>query len=110
MTLPLVRELGVDPVLGQWFHDESGVVLSSALWRQLGSDPAIVGKPLTMDGRSYTITGVMPERSPAGGGNRVNRSPTPTSGSRSARRMSEPPTSCMRGGGRAFRLPPRKRT
>jgi putative ABC transport system permease protein len=60
VTQPFVQELGVPPILGQWFHDESGVVISRRLWRELGEDPDIVGKPLTLDGRRYVITGVMP--------------------------------------------------
>ena len=60
VTPPLAHQLGVDPVLGQWFRDESGVVISSSLWRRLGADAGIVGKALTLDGRSYTVTGVMP--------------------------------------------------
>jgi predicted permease len=61
VTLSLAHHLGVDPVLGQWFHDESGAVISSALWRRLGADPGIIGQALVLDGRSYTVTGVMPE-------------------------------------------------
>ena len=60
VTPALVHQLGVVPALGQWFRDETGVVISTALWRRLGSDPAIVGKALTLDGRAYTVTGVMP--------------------------------------------------
>src|ERR1051325_6658887 len=58
VTLSLVPELGVDPILGQWFNDETGVVISNSLWQRLGADPGIIGKPLTLDGRSYTVTGV----------------------------------------------------
>jgi predicted permease len=61
VTSSLVHQLGVEPILGQWFHDESGVVISSSLWRRLGADPGIVGKGLTLDGLPYTITGVMPD-------------------------------------------------
>ena len=61
VTLPLARQLGVDPILGRWFQDETGVVISAALWRRLGFDSGIVGRPLTLDGRSYTVTGVMPD-------------------------------------------------
>ena len=61
VTVPLIQQLGVTPLHGQWFTDETGVVLSRSLWQRLGGDPAIVGKPLTLDGRSYTVTGVMPE-------------------------------------------------
>jgi predicted permease len=61
VTTSLAHHLGVGPILGQWFQDESGVVISSSLWRRLGADHGIVGKALTLDGRSYTVTGVMPE-------------------------------------------------
>jgi putative ABC transport system permease protein len=61
VTPSLAHQLGVDPILGQWFQDETGVVISAPLWRRLGSDPAIVGKPLALDGRSYTVAGVMPD-------------------------------------------------
>jgi predicted permease len=65
----LAVELGVTPAMGQWFADERGVMISSPLWQQLGSDPAIVGKPLTLDGQSFVVSGVMPEsfRLPIGG-------------------------------------------
>jgi predicted permease len=61
VTVRLVQYLGVQPILGQWFRDESGAVISSALWQRLGADPAIIGQALSLDGRSYTVTGVMPE-------------------------------------------------
>jgi putative ABC transport system permease protein len=35
-------------------------VIAFGLWKRLGGDPAIVGRTLTMDGRQYTVTGVMP--------------------------------------------------
>src|SRR5262245_29983582 len=35
VTLPLVRGLGVDPALGRWFSDDTGVVISNSLWRKL---------------------------------------------------------------------------
>ena len=59
ITPSLARNLGV-PRLGQWFTDERGAVISTALWMRLGSDPDIVGKPITLDERALTITGVMP--------------------------------------------------
>ena len=61
--------LGVQPTLGRGFlpeDDRDGtaapvVVLSHAVWQQrLASDPAIVGKPLTLNGRNYTVVGVTP--------------------------------------------------
>jgi predicted permease len=60
VTPSLAQNLGVDPIMGRWFNDETGVVISTSLWRRLGSDPAIVGKAVTIDGRQLTITGVMP--------------------------------------------------
>jgi predicted permease len=61
VTRSLVAHLGVEPALGRWFQDASGAVISSTLWRRLGGDPAIVGRPIALDGQSFTITGVMPE-------------------------------------------------
>jgi predicted permease len=61
--------LGVQPALGRGFlaEDDRGataapeVVLSHAVWQQrLASDPAIVGKTLTLNGRDYTVVGVAP--------------------------------------------------
>src|SRR5512138_144197 len=60
VTTPLVHQLAVEAALGRWFNDDSGVVISNGLWRELGGDRGIVGKALTLDGRRYTITGVMP--------------------------------------------------
>jgi putative ABC transport system permease protein len=60
LTRPLALELGVNPVLGHWFDDEHGVMISNSLWRQLGSDPGIIGKPIALDGQDYVISGVMP--------------------------------------------------
>ncbi len=59
ITPALARNLGA-PRLGQWFTDERGAVISTALWMRLGSDPNIVGKPITLDDRQLTVTGVMP--------------------------------------------------
>jgi len=58
----------VAPAIGRVFQpgeDEAGrdhvVVLSHKLWTtQFGSDPAIVGRSLTLDGENYTVIGVMP--------------------------------------------------
>jgi ABC-type lipoprotein release transport system permease subunit len=60
VTPALVYQLGVDPALGRWFNDPDEVVISNSLWRRLGADPGIVGRALTLDGRSYTVSGVMP--------------------------------------------------
>lgn len=60
VTPALALSLGVAPIAGQWFSDESGAVISNRLWRRLGGDRAIVGRAMTLDRRSVTITGVMP--------------------------------------------------
>jgi predicted permease len=60
--------LGVAPMLGQGFHREnelpennSVVIFSYGLWqRRFNSDPDIIGKPITLSGRPFTILGVMP--------------------------------------------------
>jgi predicted permease len=61
------RVLGVDTVAGRDFdaaNDRLGsapvVLISGGLWsRRFGSSPAVVGSALTLDGRSYTIAGVV---------------------------------------------------
>jgi len=61
--------LGVQPLLGRLLvpsDDDAGaarvVVVSHRMWRrEFGSDPAIVGKSLTLRGLPYTIAGVAPE-------------------------------------------------
>jgi putative ABC transport system permease protein len=60
VTTALAHNLGVAPIVGQWFTDESGAVISNRLWRRLGADRSIVGRAITLDGRTLTITGVMP--------------------------------------------------
>jgi len=59
ITPSLAQSLG-PPRLGQWFTDERGAVISTSLWTRLGSDPGIIGKPITLDDRPLTVTGVMP--------------------------------------------------
>ena len=64
----LFSVLGLQPVLGRAFQkgdDAAGAppvaLIGEALWqRRFGADPGIIGKPLLLDGRSYTIAGVMP--------------------------------------------------
>ena len=61
--------LGVAPVLGRTFRvddDQIGaapvVVLSGGFWkRKFGSSPDIVGKPINLNGTTYTIVGVIPD-------------------------------------------------
>ena len=67
------RSLGVRCVAGRLFEpgeDEPGrgdniVLLSHGFWtRRFGTDRSIVGRSLTLDGRSYTVIGVLPPGSP----------------------------------------------
>ena len=61
--------LGTSALLGRTFtsdsslgHVKSEVVLSHGLWRRrYGGDPGVVGRPITLDGKGFTIVGVMPE-------------------------------------------------
>ena len=62
VTPSLAHNLGVQPLMGRWFTDASGAVLSYNLWRRLGADANFIGQSVTLSGRSYTVTGVMPSR------------------------------------------------
>jgi predicted permease len=61
--------LGVKPLLGRTFatgEDQIGaapvVLLSEGFWkRKLGAAPDVLGTSLTLDGRRYTVVGVIPE-------------------------------------------------
>ncbi len=62
------KQLGVSPVLGRAFapgEDRIGaaptVMITAGFWkRKFGSAPDVLGKSLTLDGRGYTIIGVIP--------------------------------------------------
>ncbi len=67
ISASLTEVLGVAPALGRGFTEEEDtgrqpvVILSDGLWRRVfGADPSIVGKPVSLDRRPYTIVGVMP--------------------------------------------------
>jgi putative ABC transport system permease protein len=59
--------LGVEPALGRAFLPEEDrpegdrvVIMSHGLWqRRFGSDPSVVGKPLTLNGQPYTVVGIL---------------------------------------------------
>jgi putative ABC transport system permease protein len=64
-TANLFDVLGVHPVVGHGFstqqENDPVALLSYGLWAQsFGRDPAILGKAIALDGKSYTVIGVMP--------------------------------------------------
>src|SRR5687767_9810972 len=62
-TANLFSTLQVTPLLGHGptAGDSDTILLSHRLWqRRFGSDPAIVGRQLRIDGSSLTVLGVMP--------------------------------------------------
>ena len=62
VTPSIPNSIGVNPQSGQWFRDarEPLAVISHSLWQRLGGDPGFVGKAITLSGRIYTVTGIMP--------------------------------------------------
>ncbi|MGC2108397.1 MAG: ABC transporter permease [Candidatus Korobacteraceae bacterium] len=68
VTWHLFPTLGVAPILGHNLtagEDQPDVdrvvLLSDTMWeRQFRRDPEVLGKKLLLDGKSYTVTGVMP--------------------------------------------------
>ena len=60
----LFRTLGVQPIAGRAFRDDDPphvAVIGAGLWkRRFASDPALIGKNITLDGEAYTVLGVMP--------------------------------------------------
>ncbi|HET9783568.1 MAG TPA: ABC transporter permease, partial [Terriglobales bacterium] len=67
-TAGVLMTLGVKPELGRLYtpdEDQPGrgqvALFSDAAWRSLlHADPAVVGRTLTLDGKPYTVTGIMP--------------------------------------------------
>ncbi len=65
------KVLGVSAAMGRTFvvsENEPGsdleAVLSNRLWRsRFGGDPHIIGRKITLDGKNYTIIGVLPANS-----------------------------------------------
>ena len=75
LQLPVARvtgsffaALGVHPALGRGLSPEEdkegaprAIVLTDGLWkREFGGDRRVLGQPVVLDGRSYTVVGVMP--------------------------------------------------
>ena len=69
VTPSVFQLLGVEPIKGRWFEPEESqtgrddvVVISARLWqRRFNSDPQVIGTKLLLDGRSFTVVGIMPE-------------------------------------------------
>ncbi|MGH9312611.1 MAG: ABC transporter permease [Vicinamibacterales bacterium] len=55
--------LGRTFTVGETLSDvEPAVILSHGFWqRRYGGEPGVVGRPITLDGESFTIIGVMPD-------------------------------------------------
>lgn len=70
VTASLFPLLGADAHIGRIFTDYEDrpgfdyvVLLSYALWqRRFGGDNSIVGKPISLNGETFTVVGVMPAR------------------------------------------------
>jgi putative ABC transport system permease protein len=68
LTAGVLPLLGVAPIKGRFFEAEECalgrddvVILSARLWqRRFNSDPQIIGKKLLLNGKSFTVVGVMP--------------------------------------------------
>jgi putative ABC transport system permease protein len=68
ITADVLPLLGVSPIKGRFFEPEECtfgrddvVIISARLWqRRFNSDPQIIGTKLLLDGKSFTVVGVMP--------------------------------------------------
>jgi predicted permease len=68
LTCGFFEQLAVSPLIGRTFtQDEEKigaaptVLLAARLWkRKFASDPTVLGKSITLDGRAYTVVGVIP--------------------------------------------------
>jgi predicted permease len=67
VTTNLFSVLGVQPLYGRLFLPEEEkrgsavAVLSYGLWQEnYGGDPALVGKPISLNGEAYAVIGILP--------------------------------------------------
>jgi putative ABC transport system permease protein len=68
ITTDFLPALGVSPVLGRSFFDEEGqpgrdqvAIISYGLWqRRFGANPEAIGKEIALDGKPFTLVGVLP--------------------------------------------------
>lgn len=67
-SVGLFELLRVQPMIGRAFTDEEELpgngqvaIISYSLWqRRFGADPEVLGRPIMLDGVSYTLIGIMP--------------------------------------------------
>jgi predicted permease len=64
----LFEMLGVKPIVGRTFvpqEDQPGakvVLLNESLWkRRFGGDPGVIGRAVNLNGKPYTVVGVLPQ-------------------------------------------------
>jgi predicted permease len=70
VTPSFFRMLGVAPILGRTFGEDEAevgndnkVVLTEGFWKStFAGDPSVVGREIHLDGRPFTVVGVMPSR------------------------------------------------
>ena len=68
MTASMMPTLGIAPAIGRGFDTSEDLddvpcvaILSDGLWRRrFGADPSILGRAVEIDGRLWTVVGVMP--------------------------------------------------
>ena len=67
VSAELFDVLGAKPLLGRGFRQGDDVqgaepvaVISYGLWQELGGEPSVIGRRLTLDGTPRTVVGVMP--------------------------------------------------
>jgi putative ABC transport system permease protein len=62
------RVMGVQPLVGRWLTEgedvqgaDNAIVISEGLWRaQFGSEPDVIGRQFSVNGRKVTVVGIMP--------------------------------------------------
>ncbi|MFZ0272145.1 MAG: ABC transporter permease [Acidobacteriaceae bacterium] len=65
----LTRVLGLRPIAGRDFHDDEEkpgaapvVMIGEGLWkRRFGSDPSLIGRTITLNGKATTVVGIAPQ-------------------------------------------------